>query len=59
MGHVDDGLAVHRQDAVTHLQFATAVRRAAVDDTPNLMGHAWDGRRGGGQHTQSERHRYG
>ena len=38
--HVDDGLAVHRQDPVSHLQLPAAVRRAALDDAANFMWHS-------------------
>lgn len=37
--HADDGLAVHRQDPVAHLQLAAAVGRAALDDAADLVGH--------------------
>lgn len=39
--HADNGLAVHRQYPVSHLQLPTAVCRAALDDTPNFVGHSW------------------
>lgn len=38
--HVDDGLAVHRQDPVSHLQLPAAVGRAALDDAANFMWHS-------------------
>lgn len=38
--HADDGLAVHRQDPVSHLQLPAAVSRAALDDAANFMGHS-------------------
>jgi len=37
--HVDDGLAVHGQDAVAHLQLPAAVGRASLDDAPDFMRH--------------------
>ncbi len=41
MRHADDGLSVHGQDPVAHLQLPTSVRRAALDDTSYFMGHSW------------------
>lgn len=38
--HVDDGLTVHRQDPVAHLQLPAAVGRAALDDAADLVGHS-------------------
>lgn len=41
MRHADDGLSVHSQDPVAHLQLPTSVRRAALDDSSYFMGHSW------------------
>lgn len=38
--HVDDGLVVHRQYPVSHLQLPAAVCRAALDDAANFVGHS-------------------
>lgn len=40
VGHADDGLPVDGQDPVVNLQAAAAIRWAALDDTPNLVGHS-------------------
>lgn len=41
--HVDDRLTVHCQYPVSHLQLPAAVRRAALDDAANFMGHScWE-----------------
>lgn len=41
MWHADDGLSVHSQDAVAHLQLPASVRRAALNDTSYFVGHSW------------------
>lgn len=41
MRHADDGLSVHSQDPVAHLQLPTSVCRAALDYTSYFMGHSW------------------
>lgn len=41
MRHADDGLSVHSQDPVAHLQLPTPVRGAALDDASYFMGHSW------------------
>ena len=38
VGQLYDGASVHRRDAVAHVQQATAVCGAALDDAANLMG---------------------
>ena len=38
--HVDNGLTVHSQYPVSHLQLPAAVGRAALDDAANFMGHS-------------------
>lgn len=48
--HANDGLAVHRQDAVSHLQPPAAVGRAALDDAADFMRHGCGGR----QHAAGE-----
>lgn len=39
--HADDGLSIHSQDPVAHLQLPTPVRGAALDDASYFMGHSW------------------
>lgn len=41
MRHADDGLSIHSQDAVAHLQLPASVRRAALDNASYFMGHSW------------------
>lgn len=38
--HADDGLAVHRQDPVPHLQLPAAVGWAALDDAADFVRHS-------------------
>lgn len=38
--HVDDGLTVHCQYPVSHLQLPAAVGWAALNDAANFMGHS-------------------
>lgn len=40
MRHVDDGLAVHCQDPVSHFQLCTAICRTPIDDASDFMGHS-------------------
>lgn len=39
--HTDDGLSIHSQDPVAHLQLPTAVCRAALDYTSDFVRHSW------------------
>lgn len=39
--HADDGLSIHSQDPVAHLQLPTSIRRTALNDASNFMGHGW------------------
>lgn len=41
VGHADDGLSIHSQDPITHLQLPTAVSWAALDYAANFMGNSW------------------
>lgn len=38
--HVDDGLAVHCQDPVSHFQFCTTICGTPIDDASDFMGHS-------------------
>lgn len=41
MRHADDGLSIHSQDPVAHLQLPASVCRAALNDASYFMGHSW------------------